>query len=209
MAAIDRKHLWRYVRGLAAPVLLWVFGFLALREPLRAWLRADDTYDQQAMHEWINEAVVSRLPLPELVAKCQRVSAAYGRSAQANGGHGDSELLREVSNLRQTVLNQLVALGTPPTKMYPGQLPLFPVIYRLEVRFNPTPDALAWMNEPIVWESDLPRGEGQYTEKSYALSPDATVMLQYQLHAYDKRQHDEQHAAQRTRWVLALAVAGT
>src|SRR5262249_58048435 len=47
---------------------------------------------------------------------------------------------------REEIYQHLRALGEPPTKMYPGQLPLFPLIYRLEVRFDlpaeePAPEA--------------------------------------------------------------------
>jgi signal transduction histidine kinase len=209
MPATDRKRLRRYLRGLAGPMLLWIFAYLALREPLQAWLHLEDTYDQEAMQEWIKEAVVSRLTLPELVGKCQETISAYVRASEANPG--PSDLLREkpVTEARQAVNDHLMALGTPPTKMYAGQLPLFPVIYRLEVRLNAIPGAPEWANNPIFWDSDLPAGEGQYVEKNFAISPDASVIVRYQLHAYDKRQQDEQHTADRSRWVLALAVAGT
>jgi signal transduction histidine kinase len=209
MPAIDRKPLWRFLRGLAGPMLLLVFGYLTLREPLRAWLHVEETYDQETMHEWIREAVVSRLTLPELVGKCRQEVAAYVQVMQTGADRGGLEPQIAVIRARDAVQNHLMALGTPPTKMYVGQLPLFPIIYRLEVRPNPNAGALEWMNEPIVWDSALPRGEGQYREKTFSLSPDAVVVMQYQLHAYDKRQRDEQHTAERSRWVLGLAVAGT
>ena len=34
------------------------------------------------------------------------------------------------------IYEQLKTFGVPPTKRYPGQLPLFPIIYRLQVRFD-------------------------------------------------------------------------
>jgi len=208
MPAIDRKRLGRYARGLAGPLLLWIFAYLALREPLGAWLHFEDTYDQEAMHEWIKEAVVSRLTLPELVGRCREANAAYARTLAANSDHKDLLLEKPVTEARQAIGDHLMALGTPPTKMYAGQLPLFPVIFRLEVRLAPTPGAPDWVSEPIVWDSDLPLGEGQYVEKQYALPPDASVIVRYQLHAFDKRQQDEQHAAERSRWVPALILAG-
>jgi signal transduction histidine kinase len=209
MAAIDRKHLWRYVRGLAGPVLLWGLVILTLREPLRTWLHAEEQFDQAAMKEWIKQSPVFRLTLPELVSSYQHGVADYGRIAETNL---DAEKLAQheetIANTRQAIGEHLKSLGIPP-KMYPGQLPLFPTIYRLEVRLNADPRAPDWMAEPIVWDSALPRDEGQYREQAFALSPDASVLLQYQLHAYDTRQRDEQHAAERSRWILALAVAGT
>src|SRR5262249_40426206 len=116
---------------------------------------------------------------------------------------------KPVTEARQAVNDHLMALGTPPTKMYAGQLPLFPVIYRLEVRLDAIPGAPEWANDPIFWDSDLPAGEGQYVEKKFAIAPHASVIVRYQVDAYDKRQQDEQHTADRSRWVLALAVAGT
>ena len=38
----------------------------------------------------------------------------------------------------EEIYQHLRALGEPVTKMYPGLLPLFPVVYRLEVRFEPS-----------------------------------------------------------------------
>jgi signal transduction histidine kinase len=209
MSAIDGKRIWRYVRGLAGPVLLWVFVYLTLREPLQAWLHVEEKYDQDAVREWVTESVVSRLTLPELASKCLREVAGYTQASATNRSPEDLQQGVTVANTRQALREHLNALGTPPTKMFPGQLPLFPVIYRLEVRLKPGASAPDWMGEPIVWDSGLPRGEGQYREDNYTLSPDASVMVQYQLHAWEKRQSNEQHVAERGRWVLALAVAGT
>jgi signal transduction histidine kinase len=209
MAAIDRKYLWRYVRGLAGPVLLWGLVILTLREPLRTWLHAEQEFDQAAMKEWIKQSPVFRLTLPELVTNYQHEVAAYGQIAETNRSAIKLTQQEEtVANTRQAITEHLKSLGIPP-KMYSGQLPLFPIIYRLEVRFSGDHRARDWMGDPIVWDSALPRDEGQYREESFALTPDASVLLQYQLHAYDTRQRDEQHAAARSRWILALAVAGT
>src|SRR5262249_42514489 len=87
MAAIDRKNLWRYMRGLAGPVLLWGFVILTLREPLRTWLHAEEEFDQAAMKEWIKQSPVFRLTLPELVSSYQREVADYCRIAETNFGN--------------------------------------------------------------------------------------------------------------------------
>ncbi len=217
MPATERSILWRYVRGLAAPALLWAFVLFTLREPLRVWLRAEEKYDQEAMNEWIKEAPVFRLTLPELVAKYETELDSYASlQRQSQTDHGATQdqeklFLKQITiaNLRQAIREHLKALGVPATKMFAGQLPLFPVIYRLEVQPAADPALPADMVEPIVWDSDLPRGEGQYRQETYPLAAGASVRMQYQLHAYDKRQRMEQTAAERSRWVLALAVAGT
>src|SRR5437660_9581745 len=146
MPANECKQLWRILRGLAGPMLLLVFGYLTLREPLRVWLHVEETYDQETMHEWIKEAVVSRLTLPELVGKFQQEVAAYVQAVQADPDQRGLSQEFAVTPAHVAVKNHLKALGTPPTKMYAGQLPLFPLIFRLEVRPNPNPGAFEWMN---------------------------------------------------------------
>src|SRR5690349_8945453 len=59
-----RKEFWRYVRGLAAPVLLWSLFVTVLIEPLQTWLNGDETYDKAVLREWIEEARVFRETLP-------------------------------------------------------------------------------------------------------------------------------------------------
>src|SRR5215831_13356624 len=51
----------------------------------------------------------------------------------------------------------LRSLGNPPTRLYRGQLPLFPVIYHLAVDFDP-----ATSLTPVIWDSELPREASQY-----------------------------------------------
>src|SRR5712692_5441574 len=63
----SRKQFWRYVRGLAAPVLLWSLFAAALIEPLQTWLKGDENYDQAVLREWIEEARVFRETLPTVV----------------------------------------------------------------------------------------------------------------------------------------------
>ena len=87
--------------------------------------------------------------------------------------------------------------------MYPGQLILFPMIYRMEVIFDDT------RLTPIAWDSDLPRQKGQYQQLTHPLTDGARVQVQYQLHVYKKRQRLEQDRDFRLRWVSVLAGAGT
>ncbi len=112
-------------------------------------------------------------------------------------------------------------LGVPPTKRYAGQLPLFPIIYRLQVRFHLEGSSRAdlaslsaggsgaSLNAPITWDSGLPSDASQYQDLEHHLHPYATVYIRYQLHAYNKRQRIEQGHHQRLRQLSALAVAGT
>src|SRR5947209_5545654 len=64
--AAGRNLFWFYARALAAPALLWVLVVAALRVPLEAWLRGENTYDIAALQEWPDEARSFRETLPEI-----------------------------------------------------------------------------------------------------------------------------------------------
>src|SRR5205085_2638269 len=87
--------------------------------------------------------------------------------------------------------------------IYPGQLPLFPVIFRLEVGFD---DELKGqfhhdLNlKPVVWDSDQPRRSAQYRQlKRFDLAgePGVYVEADYHLHAFMQKQFKEREEASR------------
>jgi signal transduction histidine kinase len=215
------KTAWRYGRALAAPVLLWVLVVVALREPVEVWLRGDETYDQAALQEWLEEARGFRETLPEMIENYlshkKRLAALKERPALSDA---EREWLMTQRGLaqedlavsREAISEHLQALGDPPTKMYTGQLILFPTIYRLEVHFG---DPKKFEDEdnkaepPIVWDSELPSHASQRRELKLPLHSRAWVVVQYQLHAYNKRQRLEQEHATRLRQLGALALGGT
>ncbi len=190
---VTRKQFWRYVRGLAAPVLLWSLFAAVLARPLQTYLQGDEQYDEAIVREWIEETRIFRDTLPEMAREyCQSIAQ-----------YPTDEFLRyrKANRIRE----HLKSMGDP-TKMYLGQLPSFPVIYRLELILQTEP-----VTEPreIVWDSNQTRLPGQYRDINYQISPQALLNVQYQLHAYNKRQQIEQAGAQRVRWVGILAVAST
>jgi signal transduction histidine kinase len=178
-----------YVRGLLAPVLVWVVFVAALYATFQSPLEGGEEYDRAALREWIEESRF-RTNLPE----------------------GVRDYLKEPTLAkRQEIQVQLQAL-VDPTRMYGGQLPLFPAIYRVELELPPGLDPpLA----PVVWESQIPRP--QHTRQVQVLEqpllgpgePPVLYRIEYQLHAYNKRQRDEQARAARLRWVGVLGAAGT
>ena len=215
-------RLWRYGRALAVPLLVWLLLVGALVRPVLGWLRSEERYDEAAMQEWLEEARNADSTLADLVSGyVQRVgeSAALQRRLEA-GEEGDT-LLRSlrakelIAVKREEIYQHLRSLAEPPTKMYPGQLPLFPLVYRLEVHFR---DGLVSeanteggprLDDPIIWDSGLDPSSGQYRQSRFPLGTDGTVMVRYQLRAWNKRQRDEQLKGARLRQIGLLALAAT
>jgi signal transduction histidine kinase len=231
LASRLRSPFGRYARALAAPLLLWVLVIIALRQPLETWLHGEESYDRAALQEWLEEARGFRQTLPEMVEDYLARARRYAELARQPTPDDPrqagllqvqrSEAARDVIVKQAEIHEHLQTLGVPPTKRYSGQLPLFPIIYRLQVRFNVagTPlDELSSvsvggdgfrLDTPITWDSGLPSDASQYQVLEHPLHPYATAYVRYQLHAYNKRQRIEQAHHQRLRQVIALAAAGT
>ena len=200
--------LWNAVRALLPPLILIGLVIFFLREPVTWWLHGEEIYDQEAIKEWIREARnVKTLPeltkeylaLLEQERKCVRAAAA----AQGDEKRVEGARLRtartDTANKREEIEEFLKSLGNPPTKIYTGQLPLFPIIYQLTVSFK------ADVAEPIVWDSQLPRQRSQYRElKDEPIHPLASVAVQYHLHAYQQRQLKERQETTRRLWLSGL-----
>src|SRR5262249_33728500 len=121
-------------------------------------------------------------------------------------GSADSrhEIERRLSDKREEIHEYLKSLGNP-TQMYAQQLPLFPRIHRIEVRFDP-----GLKLAPIVWDSEQPRDASQYRDlEPIALGGGAWATAQYQLHAYAQRHDKERQDAARRFWLSGLAVLFT
>ncbi len=188
---------WRpYARPLLALAALLALAGFALYQPLRLWLLGERRYDAAAMREWVEEARVFRDTLPEM-------ARAYLQALDHAGDvdpDRDPELLLEAGAIEEN----LRSLGDPPSKMYPGQLPLFPIIYRMVLTF----DRAGKEPYAIAWDSELPRYPTQFQTLLHDFDPRIHLTMQYQVHAYNRRQHDEQVAARRFRWVGILAAGG-
>jgi signal transduction histidine kinase len=220
----SRRRFWSYARILVAPLLLWVLVLFALGEPLQTWLRGEETYDRAALQEWLEEARGYRGTLREMIDDYLAQAHEYKRLRQDDPAQ-DEQLQNRLGQLtlllavkHAEIREQLKTLGVPPTKTYTGQLPLFPIIYRLQLRFNLEDSDLASvqvgsngfrLDAPITWDSGLPSDSSQSQELVHPLHPNAAIYVRYQLHAYNKRQRIEQLHHQRLRQVSALAIAGT
>jgi signal transduction histidine kinase len=190
------KRFWRYLGGLAAPGLLWFLLIYLLVDTFRSRLHGDEKNDESALREWVEESRPFRETLPELVR-------TYLTSADPD--NRQPALLDQQAQAIQVQLQSLC----DPLKEYQQQLPLFPAVYRLELSFSGP------QLKPIVWESNIPRPQntGQVQRLDYAIpgpkNARAVLRIEYQLHAYNMRQRDEQAATMRLRWVTGFALAAT
>jgi signal transduction histidine kinase len=216
------RPMRRYVRALMGPLLfwvLWVAVLLILLTLMRPWLGGEKAYDQAALQEWLEEARAPRKTLPQLVENYLQVRAHLAKLEAERSGEVDIPLLdarQGAAVARAEIYEHLKALGTP-TKMYGQQLPLFPTIYRLEVRF--LPQGASDPPAPIVWDAGLALDPSQYDQNTYDLNwgeqaqtpqsvQEAQVLVRHQLHAYSKRQHIEREYKAKLLQFSAVVVAG-
>jgi signal transduction histidine kinase len=199
------RQSWRYFRPLLAPLLLCGLLFFTLREPVLWWLQGQQRFDAESLKEWIEEARVVQT-LPEMVTAYLDLNARFQQLQSKDDPDARRELERRLPLKAQEIQVQLQSLGIPLTSMYPRQLPLFPKIYRIEVRFDP-----ALKLPPIEWDSELPRDPSQYRELEPVRLDNrgAWAQVQYQLHAYAQRQYKERQDAARRFWLSGLAVLFT
>lgn len=204
-------HAWPII----APLLLGAIALYFLREPINYWRQGEALYDEQAIQEWVREARVSSASLPEMLKDFLDSAEASSDKLEKSAPGAAASIRFEHDQKREEIKQLLAAMCVPPTKIYAGQLPLFPVIYRVEVRFddslkkkfNPTLNF-----EPIVWDSESPRHPHQFRELAgYQISRDegAKIYVQYQLHAYLQKQFTEREDDAKRRlinlWILVLA----
>jgi signal transduction histidine kinase len=155
--------------------------------------------DESNLREWFDEAKVHRKTLPELVAEYVDLRDQYGLA--------DTESL--VVRKREEIAEQLLRLADP-TRLYQGQLPLFPEIYNLQIAFPGTDWA------PIVWDSPLPKPRPELNPTSqltYRLlgehEPRVELRCEYRLHVYNARQKEaEERQSRLFGLALVLLVVG-
>lgn len=213
---VSGNQFWKYLKRLLPPVLVLAIlvGWLGyfLYSQVNFWQEADE-YN---LREWLNESRVFRKTLPELVR--EYLALRESLETAPNSARGDAAVpfqpndpvAEALRTKAEEIREHLKALGNP-TKMNQGLLPLFPDIYRLEVRFR---DGQA-PPLPLVWDSNLPRPRQPRSNRvgylEYRLLGDkddrVTFCLEYQLHAFNKRQHDEKERQARTALVSLLTVA--
>src|SRR5207248_146863 len=118
----------RYAVALAATVACWALLVGALVYLIVARTAWTHQADQAHLTEWLDEARVFRKTIPDLVAQYIEL-----RDSGLPPALTDEEVARKVGEIRE----QLKSL-TDPLRMYQGYLPLFPDVFRIEVRFPGT-----------------------------------------------------------------------
>ena len=198
------RPFWSYARGLLAPIVIWGLVVMVLARPVEAWLRGQDSYDQDALKEWLDESRGARDTLPEMVERYLKLHDEFQRRATVASSSIDPILIEQDLSLKsEEIREHLRSLGNPLTKLYSNQVPLFPTIYTIQVKFDGKDEGA------ITWDSELPVRANQYKELTHRIHPRAVVYVRYQLHAYSKRQHEEQVTTQRLWRLTALAAPAT
>jgi signal transduction histidine kinase len=224
------RRAWRYVRALLAPVLIWALLIAALQRPLGDWVKGEESYDESALREWVEEARNHERTLAQMIddylRSAHRYAARHERASAAGPAVLWDALYLELNKAREDVsvkwmqiYQHLRALCEPATKLYQGQLLLFPTVYRMEVVFDPAAlpggqvQALEKdgpvLGKPVVWDSGLPRTAEQYQPFEFGLHKNARVAVLCQLHAFNKRQRKEKQEVDRVRYLVLLALAAT
>lgn len=188
----EAPHLpvWRYTGRLAPLAVLW-----AVMVGLLGWLlytRANwnEDSDRADVREWLDNTRVFRKTLTELVREYVDLLQPDNRGVD----HAD-----RVKNKRAEIEEHLRAM-VEPTRMYSGQLPLFPSVYSLEVEFAGVSGLDFKPAEPLAWASPKPRPGGAAQEQLRTLEYDAalaqpgaraTVRCVYQLHSFNRMQKQQ------------------
>ena len=178
------RKLWQLARPLLVPSVLTVLALLMLWQPMLWWFQGQENYDREAMQEWVTEATVFET-LPQLVDSYLKLQpGAKGlwkprskrpQAIPKSSGRLSLELQNLTSlimeNKRREIGTHLKSLGEPATKIYPGRLVLFPLIYQMKVTFqnDSGPDDPGL--DPITWDSALPHHEGQSRKQDVGAAP--------------------------------------
>ncbi len=183
-------QVWRYAGRLVPLAVLW-----AVLVGLLAWLlytRANwgEESDRADVREWLDNTRVFRKTLTELVRDYIDLLHAENRGLD----HAD-----RVKNKRAEIEETLRAM-VEPTRLYSGQLPLFPNVYALEVELAGVTDLDDRPAPVFGWASPKPRpgGSAQAQLRTLEYEPAlrrggaaATIRCVYQLHSFNRMQKQQ------------------
>ena len=194
-------RLGKYLSGLAPAIIVWVVLAVWLAALLFERASWSEQSDEATIREWLDEARTFRKSLPELARDYDLLRRQPGVPLQN---------LREK---RDEITEQMRALAEP-TRVYLGQLPTFPVIYHLDVRFPEVPGPPSRPAEVMTWDSPLPRPRQSQEHRVRELTFPANeagvqIRCDYQLHAFNKLQRQADEQRRESLMAAAVLVAAT
>jgi len=173
---------------------------IALIGPLQTWLGGYEKYDENMLREWMQQTSIFRETISDMARDYLRDLEQARRSDPHFDPRHDLAFVWKVEKMQE----HLRSMGDP-TKMFAGQLPGFPVIYRLQLFLVTDPGTAPLA---VTWDSDQPRDASQYRVLRQDIDPRAWLEMQYTLHAYNEQPLRDQEKNRKVRWVGALAIAG-
>lgn len=190
------SRLGSYFVGLAPFIVIWIILVLWLSNLLYSRANWSDVSDQVLIQEWLDETKPFRKTLPELI---QDYWVGLSTALPT-----DQQLKRE------EILEQLQAM-TEPTRLYPNQLPGFPILFYIAIEFPVHPEL--GPIDPIVWENPLPRPrqQNQTQVRRFVYDPlrdpqaPIRVTVDYQLHVFTKLQERGLYR-QRESWIAGAVL---
>lgn len=177
---------WRYLRGLTPAIILFAIVVGIMVYAVETRLRDEMEFEENILKEWVLETRVGQATLPELVE------------------HYLAEQGAERDDKRDALLTHLTVLGDL-TRTNQGLMPLFPFVYRMELRFT------ASDRPSIVWNSNSPVPR-DLTPQSFPLPTkegiSATLDIAVQLRAFASRQEEvSKRQAQMRHGLSLIAIA--
>lgn len=171
-------------RSALSLVVIFVIGLgFLVWEPIFSWLQGEEGRDQALLEQWIQQARIGQFSLVGLLAN-------YEKARTETLGIKKSDTILELR--RREISDFLQELGTPVSLTESGHLPLFPVVYRMEVHFP-----ISSFQEPVIWDSGLPRIEKAAKIRHIPLADGCMMRLHIQLRAYQDRLNIEEEQARR------------
>lgn len=214
--------LLAFVLTLKEPITNWLVGEKKFdREVLQEWIREARVH--RTLPELLEEYFQLRQQYLEAVQETRAEAKVKAQGEKENAknqvkvprdqnktpGETPAEKVQKTADKflqkQDEIRAHLTAILEPVTKIYKGQLPLFPVVYQTRLSFN---KSLGLAD--IVWESELPRQKDQYNqlepplkleirikEGDQEVTHEVTVQMQYHLRVFASREYQQRQESAR------------
>ncbi|QVL30610.1 HAMP domain-containing histidine kinase [Telmatocola sphagniphila] len=187
---------WKTLKTYGAMLLAWIVlvGWLSYLLYTRAQISRQN--DEASVREWLDETRVFRKTLLEMI-----------EDYITKLDNPDNENLVPLETKAEEIRAQLRSL-TFPLQTLANQLPLFPDVERIEIRFPNNPEV-----NPITWETlDRKPQILQNTLRTLQYEPitgRAIIYCRYHLHAFNRTQRDEREQQLVFRIIGGVVIIGS